>query len=256
MSVISISGVPGSGKTLFATYLVKNKFKKENRFRHFRPKINNVFSNYPVKLTNKKIKRIKVKILKDGKKVKHYIYGEDKNIYSRKTSLLDFKTWHNYLPDSIYILDEFHTLFDSLDYKNFPKEISKTFQFHRHFGVKDIYVIAQHPSRLVKPVRILIDEFYHIRKFIKIPFLGIGIFSYVIYYNFDDYNKSVNVDPKEVNYDFKKKIKFVRYKRLFNSYDTKYMKVLVQDKPYYETDTYNSKTLTKSDIKDNFGIES
>ena len=245
MSVISISGVPGSGKTLFATSLAKKKYKKENRFRHFRPKINNVFSNYPVKLTNKKIKRNK----KTGE-------IKDINIYSRKTSLLDFKTWHNYLPDSIYILDEFHTLFDSLDYKNFPKEISKNFQFHRHFGVKDIYVIAQHPSRLVKPVRILIDEFYHIRKFIKIPFLSIGIFSYVIYYNFDDYNKSVNVDPKEVNYDFKKKIKFVRYKRLFKSYDTKYMKVLVEDKPYYETDTYNSKTLTKFDIKDNFGIES
>ena len=32
MSVIYIGGVPGTGKTLFATYLMMKKFRKENIF--------------------------------------------------------------------------------------------------------------------------------------------------------------------------------------------------------------------------------
>ena len=35
MSVIFVGGVPGTGKTLFCTYLAKKKFKKENRLGAF-----------------------------------------------------------------------------------------------------------------------------------------------------------------------------------------------------------------------------
>ena len=51
MSVIFVGGVPGSGKTLFCTSLAKSKFKKENFLRR-KKIINNVFSNYPIQLTN------------------------------------------------------------------------------------------------------------------------------------------------------------------------------------------------------------
>lgn len=238
MSVIFVGGVPGTGKTLFCTYIAKKKYKKENRFKR-KFKINNVFTNFPVKLTNYKVRNNK----------------KNKNIYSRKVSINDFKLFKKHIPDSIYIFDEFHSVIDSLDYKDFPKEISKTFQFHRHFGIKDIYVVCQHPSRLVKQVRVLCDEFYKIKKFIKIPFIGICLFKYDVYYNFDDYGKSTKVKKEDCVYDFSCKFKFFRYKKVFNSYDTKYMNKLVEVEPYFESDSYFNLSLSLEDIKNNFNIE-
>jgi hypothetical protein len=257
MSVIFVGGVPGSGKTLFCTSLAKSKFKKENFLRR-KKVINNVFSNFPIQLSNyfskrKKYKKVKVIDKVNGKLVKntHLI---DKNSYSRSCTLTDFNVYHKYIPDSVFIFDEFHAMYDSLDYKSFPRKVAKTFQFHRHFGIKDIYCVCQHPSRLVKQVRILVDEFYRIKKFIKIPIIGIGIFKYTIYYNFEDYGKSTKVKKEDVQYDFNCKIKIVRYKKLFKSYDTKYMKALVEESEYLESKPYKSLTLTKEDIKNNFNM--
>ena len=232
MSVIYIGGVPGTGKTLFATYLMRKKFRKENNIfkRIFRrPLYLNIFSNYPINLY--------------------------KNIYSYSISLDDFKYFNKHVPDCDIVLDEFQSYYDSLDYKQFPKRISKNFQFHRHFGIHDIYVISQHPSRIVKQARILINEFYQVTRFIRIPIIGIGFLRYNIYYNFEDYGKSVNVKKEDVIYDFKKKFLFFRYKKVFNAYDTKYMRALVDDKPYIRTEEYNSKILSLSAIKSNFNME-
>lgn len=260
MSVIFVGGVPGSGKTLFCTSIAKSKFKKENLFRRKKNRINNVFTNFPVQLTNyfRKRKKYKKQVVKaydeNGKLLKKVDY-RDVNFYSRSTTLMDFNIYHKYIPDSIYIFDEFHAMFDSLEFKDFPKKIQKTFQFHRHFGIKDIYVVCQHPSRLVKQVRVLVDEFYQIKKFIKIPFIGVGMFKYVIYYNFEDYGKSTKVKKEDVQYDFKCKLKFVKYKKLFKSYDTKYMKALVEEENYYETIPYNCLSLSKEDILRNFNMK-
>ena len=229
MSVVYIGGVPGSGKTLFATYLMKKKFNKENRFKIFRKKYYlNVFSNYPINLYKK--------------------------VFSYSITLDDFKRFNKHIPDCDIVFDEFQSYFDSLDYKNFPKTISKNFQFHRHFGINDIYLLSQHPSRIVKQARILINEFYQIVKFWKIPIIGIAIMRYNIYYNFEDYGRSVNVKKDEVQYDFKKKIRFFRYKKVFKSYDTKYLRALVDDKPYLDNSVYSSTKMTLESIKNNFNI--
>lgn len=229
MSVVYIGGVPGSGKTLFATYLMKKKFNKENRFKIFRKKYYlNVFSNYPINLYKK--------------------------VFSYSITLDDFKRFNKHIPDCNIVFDEFQSYFDSLDYKNFPKTISKNFQFHRHFGINDIYLLSQHPSRIVKQARILINEFYQIVKFWKIPIIGIAIMRYNIYYNFEDYGRSVNVKKDEVQYDFKKKIRFFRYKKVFKSYDTKYLRALVDDKPYLDNGVYSSTKMTLESIKSNFNI--
>lgn len=229
MSVVYIGGVPGSGKTLFATYLMKKKFNKENRFKIFRKKYYlNVFSNYPINLYKK--------------------------VFSYSITLDDFKRFNKHIPDCDIVFDEFQSYFDSLDYKNFPKTISKNFQFHRHFGINDIYLLSQHPSRIVKQARILINEFYQIVKFWKIPIIGIAIMRYNIYYNFEDYGRSVNVKKDEVQYDFKKKIRFFRYKKVFKSYDTKYLRALVDDKPYLDNGVYSSTKMTLESIKNNFNI--
>lgn len=257
MSVIFVGGLPGKGKSLFLVTLAKRKFKRENLFKR-KKVINNIFCDFPIQLTNYFSKRKKYKKIitfdKSNNVPVRNVHLIDKNIFCRSCTLSDFEVFHKYIPDSVFIFDEFHAMYDSLEFKNFPRNVQKTFQFHRHFGIKDIYCICQHPSRLVKQVRILVDEFYQIKKFIKIPFTGIGIFKYTIYYNFEDYAKSTKVKKEDVQYDFECKLMFVRYKKYFKSYDTKYMKALVDESEYFETSTYNSLTLTKEDIKRNFNM--
>lgn len=231
MSVIYIGGVPGSGKTLFTTWLMIRKYKQENFLSRFRTKKRyiNIFSNYPIRL--------------------------DKKHYSFNITLNDLNNYTKHLPDCDIVFDEFQSYFDSLDYKNFPRRISKNFQFHRHFGIHNIYVISQHPSRVVKQARILVNEFYQITKFIKIPFIGIGIFIYNIYYNFEDYGLSVKVKKDSVNYDFKRKIRFIFYRKVFKSYDTKYLRALVDDKPYLDNISYTGTNLSTGDINRNFNMK-
>lgn len=258
MSVIAVCGLPGKGKTLFVTYLMKKKYDHENNFLKriiTKKRFVNVFSNYPIKLnTNKRYDKRINKINKKNIKKGIDSVDNDKAVYSFQISLNDFLHFRKQVPDSYIVFDEFQSYFDSLDYKNFPKIISSNFQFHRHFGIKDIFLISQHPSRIVKQARILVNEFYNITKFIKLPF-GIALLKYNIYYNYEDFGKSVNVKKEDVIYDFKKKIKFFKYKRVFESYDTKYMKALVEDKPYIRLDPFNNKIMKYNDVLSNFKIE-
>ena len=231
MSVIYLGGVPGSGKTLFATYLMKKKFKKENNIfkRLFHKKMYlNIFSNYPIKLY--------------------------KNYFSYSISLGDFLNYNKHIPNCSIVFDEFQSYYDSLDFKKFPRTIAKNFQFHRHFDIEDIFVISQHPSRIVKQARVLINEFYQIVRFIPIPIIGIAFIRYNIYYNFDDYGKSVNVEKNQVSYDFKKRFRLFFYKPVYKSYDTKYMKVLVKNKEFLNKKSFDSKILSLDDIYKNFNI--
>lgn len=237
MSVVAVCGLPGTGKTLFCTYLANKEFKKENtKFKKLFRKIkkvesvrNVVFSNYPIKF--------------------------DKKNYSNMVSLFDMARWNKYYMNCTFIFDEFQLYFDSLDFKNFPKNIRNTFQLHRHFGISNIFIISQHPSRIVKQARVLVTEFYEITKFIKIPFTGIAFFRYNIYYDFENYGKPVNVKKSEVVYRFKKKIKFFRYKKVFKSYDTKYFKKLVEDSDYVPKVSYADLAMEKVDILENYRFE-
>lgn len=237
MSVVAVCGLPGTGKTLFCTYLARKQFKKENsRLKKIIRKIkkidvtrNVVFSNYPINF--------------------------DKNNYSNMCSLFDMARWNKYYMDSIFIFDEFQLYFDSLDFKNFPKNIRNTFQLHRHFGIDNIFIISQHPSRIVKQARVLITEFYEITKFVKIPFTGLAFFRYNIYYNYEDFGKPVNVKKSEVVYRFSKKIKFFRYKKVFRSYDTKYFKKLVEDSDFIPRIPYACLAMDKVDILENYRFE-
>lgn len=191
MSVIAVCGLPGSGKTLFTTYLSLKHYKKDNNiFKRLFLKnklTNNIFSNYPIKL--------------------------GKNKFSNIISLFDMDKFIKYPNNCDIVFDEFQLYFDSLDFKNFPKTLRNTFQLHRHFGINNIYLISQHPSRIVKQARILCCEFYEIRKHIKIPLLGISLFRYNIYYNYEDYGKPTNVKKSDVTYRFKKELFFSDIKK-------------------------------------------
>lgn len=233
MSVIALCGLPGSGKTFYATYLMKQHYNKENNiFKRlfFKKKIfNNVYTNYPVML--------------------------DRGHYSQSITLSDLNFNHSYKQDSDVVLDEIQSYYDSLEYKEFPKENRQFFQFHRHFGIKDIFVVSQDPSRIPKQIRALCSEFYDITRKICIPFLGVCFLRYNVYYKFEDYGKSVQVKRNEVPYKFRKCYKFFRYKKVYKSYDTKYMSKLLNDKELIKNKEFKNKSLTKNDILELFNLE-
>lgn len=233
MSVVAICGLPGAGKTLFATYLMKKHFRHENGILRRILKKNqlnvNVYSNYPIRLS--------------------------KNYFSNRVSLYDFDTYKKWYMDSDVVLDEFQLYFDSLDFKKFPRNIARNFQLHRHYGINNIYILSQHPSRIVKQARVLVCEFYEVVKMYKIPFTGLGFFRYNIYYNFEDFGKPVNVKKREVTYRFKKRITLpFRYKKIFKSYDTKYMRCLVDEKPYIEQVPFEDKFMSLEEVEKTFDI--
>ena len=229
MSVIGICGLPGSGKTLFATYLANKHYKKTNFLK--KEKFNNIYSNYPI-LLNKK-----------------------KNVFSNMISLNSFLHYHNWDYHASIFIDEVQLYFDSLEFKNFPKTIRNNFQLHRHFGIDDIYLLSQHPSRIVKQLRVLICEFYDITRFIKIPLTPFCFFRYNIYYNYEDFGKSVKVKIDDVPYKFKKKFLIFNYKKVYKSYDTCYMYGLVKDKSFFTKCEYDSKKMSINDIYNTFGID-
>lgn len=228
MSVIAVCGLPGSGKTLLTTYFMLKHYKKMNRFKSSKKKVNCIYTNFPVKL--------------------------DKEHYSKSIGLWDINLQHSWEPNSVIGVDEVQLYVDSLEFKDFPKSIRNTFQLHRHFGINDIYLVTQHVSRLVKQVRILCSEFIDVVGFIKIPFTPFAIFHYNIYYNSEDFGKSVKVNKADVSYKFSKRFLIINYKKVYKAYDTIYMNNLVSDKPKFDSLEFISKLMSKDDIDNTFGI--
>ena len=229
MAVIGLHGIPGCGKTLSATAIALKHYKKTNRwykcfFRYLTKKdiiINNVYTNYPVCLNKRK------------------------NIFTNVVTIYDLDNSCSFLNNSIIIIDEVQAFFDSYrDFKKFPSSISTFFQFHRHFGIKDIYVISQHPRRIITYIRDVISQYHRIKKFLKIPFFGVGLVCYKLCYEFEDYTQSFTRN-KEVKKLLQIKTKFYvfRLRKTFKSFDSKYLRVFNNKKPYIARGNYNSYSL-------------
>lgn len=227
-----ISGLPGVGKNVLATYLAKKHFKRENtslkRFirylKHEPIYINNVYTSYPI------------------------ILSKRKKIYSNLVTLNDLNNKYRFQYNAVIIMDEVQSFYDSDEYKKFPKEIAVFNQFHRHFGIKDIYYISQHPSRIVKKLRNVACKFTKIRKFYIIPIINLGIMYITNYYEFDDYGKWHHPPKETKTYDVDNQLKFFFIKPTFRSYNSKYLSVLNEDKPLYNKGTFKSTKLSKEEI--------
>lgn len=263
MAVKIVSGVPGSGKTLYSVFLAKYHFKKENSklvkyIRRLVIKIKNIFifiSNIFRRIRKKEVEPYKIDVYKkyiyDNQGKVNNIYSnfpillytyfdkeskKFKKVYSNDISLWDLKGSYSFLPYSLIIVDEVQLYIDSDEYidkkarENF-RPIAKFLQAHRHFGIKDIIFISQHPNRVMAKIRNVTNEFLKVKRFIKIPFTSIGLFFGVIYYETDSYGKSTNLDKKFCNYDWKKVFKITNIKKLYKSYDTCYLRLLNLDKP-------------------------
>lgn len=235
--IITLNGIPGSGKNVRATHLAIKHYKQENSLlrrcirKCFREPsyINNVYSSYPI-------------LLKKGTKKR-------KPVYSNRVSLFDLNCDYKFLPNSLIIIDETQAIFDSEEHKEFPKDIATFNQFHRHFDIKDIIYITQHPSRLMKKLRILCCEYDKIRTFIVIPIIGIGIMAISKYFEFEDYGKFPHPKKEAKTYDVKNQLVIFRAKPVFKSYHSKYMRILIQEKPLISKGTYQSLSLSNAEIK-------
>ena len=237
--IVSINGIPGSGKNVRATKIALKHFRRENNFifkiirklTHQPLIVNNVYSTYPILLK---------KYSKRSKK---------KNIYSNRVTIFDLVPSNRFQDNSLIIIDEAQAFYDSEEHKIFPKEISVFNQFHRHFNIKDIIYITQHPSRLMKKLRILVCQFDKIKTFINIPFINIGFMHIVSYFEFDDYGKYHHSKKEAKNYDVKNHYSLFLTGKVFKSYTSKYLRVLNMNQPLYDYGEYNSKELTEKEIK-------
>lgn len=233
MSVISINGLPGKGKTLTSVNMAIKHFKKENTFlkRNIRrlqrksPYLNNVYSNFPICLNKRK------------------------NIYSKRVSIYDMMNEYSFDFNSLLIIDEVQLFYDSDEYKKFPRIIANFNQAHRHFGIKDIIYISQHPSRVVKKLRNVVSEYYRIKSVIKIPILKIGLITCRITYEFEDYEQAFTKD-KELKKmrDIKTKIFLCNFRKVYKAYNTVYLFPLNSDKPRIDKGVYDKVDLELSDV--------
>ena len=226
MSVIGIHGIPGSGKSVSTTAIALKHYKKQNRlikqfFRYLTKKkiiVNNIYSNYPICLNKRK------------------------KIFTHIVTIDDLNNDFSFEKDSIVILDEVQAFYDSYrDFKKFPSSISSFFQFHRHFGIKDIYIISQHPRRLITYIRDVISQYHRIKRFIKIPFVNLGIISYRRCFEFEDFTESFTRD-KELRKQLEIKIRFYffNYRKVFKAFDSKYLRVLNEHKPLLDKGYYST----------------
>ena len=235
MAVIGLHGIPGSGKSVAATSIALKYYKKQNTvfkkfFRYIKKEkeitINNIYSNYPI-LLNKR-----------------------KQIYSNIITIDDLDNRYSFKKDSIIILDEVQAFYDSYrDFRTFPASISSFFQFHRHFGITDIYIISQHPRRLITYIRDVISQYHRIKTFIKIPILKIGIISYRRCFEFEDFTASFTKDKETKKMlEIKTKFYIFRYSKVFTSFESKYLKIFNETQPLCDLGTYNSLEIPESMI--------
>lgn len=237
--VVAINGLPGSGKNVRATYLAKKHFKKQNniirkiirKIKHEETLVNNVYSTYPILLK---------KYRKKSKK---------EDIYSNVVTLYDLVPDNRFQKHSCIIIDEAQAFYDSEEHKVFPKEIAVFNQFHRHFDIDNIYYVSQHPSRILKKLCVLMSEFDKVKTFIRIPLIGIGFMHLVVYYERDDYGKYNHPKKEAKTYDVKNKFCIFMTRKVFKSYDSKYLRALNEDKPLYSKGEFASLELTEEQIK-------
>lgn len=233
----TLNGIPGSGKNVLATHYAIKHYKRENSLlrrcirRCLREPvyINNVYTSYPV-------------LLKKGTKKR-------RPVYSNRVSLFDLNCRYSFLPNALIIIDETQVIFDSEEHKDFPKDIATFNQFHRHFDISDIIYITQHPSRLMKKLRILCCEYDKIQRFFVIPIIGLGIMSITSYFEFDDYGKYPHPKKEAKTYDVKNHLSIFFVRKVFRAYHSKYMRILIHEKPLLSKGTYEDLSLSDAEIR-------
>ena len=260
MEILCYSGIPGSGKTLDATYEALRHFKRENNI--VRKSIYLVLSKLPGKIGKPfKEKIAYYKCFPHGKINNIYssypiLLDKKYNIYSHIWSIYAFSGKWSFLPNALFVDDEIQLKVDSDEYadpeaKKIIAKIAKFCQSARHFGCHKIIVCTQHPSRLFKKLRNVASGFVQHKSMFMLPILHIGFIKTIRYYLLDDYGKYIPRDRKkrkELTFEYKKKMKFMSFNKIFSSYDSRYLSKYNYDKPLYDRGCYISKKVEYDDL--------
>ncbi len=261
MEILTFNGIPGSGKTLHATQYALKHFQRENGFlRRFltymvallpgklgkkakirkeyidsfpHHRVNNVYSTYPILLDKKR------------------------KIYSLKWSIWDFVgNKYSYLPGALFVNDEIQLYVDSDEYddrvvKKYISYVAKFMQSARHFGCEGIILCTQHPSRLFKKARNVASGFVQHKKMFVLPIFKLGWIKTIQYYILEDYGKYIpksHEERKKVTFEFKKKVVFMNFNKVFSAYDSRYLAEYNYNKPLFPSVPYESLKMSYNDI--------
>ena len=250
MAIRVITAPPGKGKTLNMTRLAIELFESENRetlnekikrlkCKNLRIYKNNIYSNYPILL--KKTKTLVKSI--DGA-------GNEEltnHIYSNKLKFGDMNLSNVFCQNACFFIDEIAFNYDSMDYKDFPDAIAHFFQVHRHLDYKYIYTNSQSLSRIIKRVLCISEEYWNvISLWTFLPFVCRVKFK--VTYDIETSKKEENI----VNKESRVVVKWFFKKRVFEAYDSKYLKVLKSIGKTYNKGTYDSLQMSKEEILNNF----
>lgn len=140
-------GVPGSGKTTYAAYLVKNALRESLVIKLCR--------RFPCRFTN---------WILNGKNWKRP-YPVWSNVPIAGTLRLDARNDIGIymIQDGKMIIDEAGVEFNSRNYKNFPQQAIKFFKYHRHYGIS-VDVFSQSFEDMDITLRRLAQNFYVVRR--------------------------------------------------------------------------------------------
>jgi len=258
MSVITITGRPGRGKTLNMTHEALLKFNAENSFifkvydkSKKKPFIyvNNIYSNYPI-------------LLKQSKKPLYY-YDENYNvvkteyneelkgycIFSNELRLFDMYTKYNFGEGASFYIDEIQAQYDSMEYKDFPDCIAHFFQHHRHLEYHDIFTNSQSLSRIIKRILVLSVEYWEIKQFRNF-FNILGICTYKITYDLVAGNETKMITKQMAEIDYINR--FFWLKPVFRAYRTKYLKALLESSIIYPKKQWKSLYMSRKQILKTF----
>lgn len=129
MSVSLYFGLPGSGKTTYASFLA---VREQKRIERHKSRYDYVYSNFPIAYNG---------------------------ILQLNTNDIGQYNIH----DALIIIDEATLMADSRDYKAFTYNMKSFFLLHRHFKV-DIYLFTQQWDGVDKKIRVITDRCFYIHK--------------------------------------------------------------------------------------------
>ena len=257
----SYCGVPGSGKTLNATYQAIKHYRRENNeIKYF---ISFIFSKIGIK--SKKIDFDYYKRFPHHRII--YIYSnypilldKKRNIYSNKVTLWDLNNDYSFLPNSLIIIDEIQLYADSDEYKDKIVnkklgKIAKFLQAHRHFGVKEIIFISQHPSRIFKKGRNICESYLKLRKIINIPFTPYSLILGTGYYEMEFYGRFIpknREEKKKLPFDYYRFFRIFNRYKVYNAYDSRYLSNYNYNKPLSESGLYEGLKIDYSYLSELF----
>lgn len=134
-----ITGVPGSGKTLYTLWHLLERVEAENR-----------------------------ELLKQGRELRQVFTNGVKGLNGPVAdwqALDDPKKWMDCPTGSIIVIDECQTVFRPRGAGSHVPEYIAALETHRHHGL-DIYLITQHPMLVDQNIRRLVGRHFHVvRKF-------------------------------------------------------------------------------------------